>query len=50
MKEDSLTKAETKELIALTLQPIEKDITHINDNMSEMKRMLQRALDEQGKS
>lgn len=46
VKEDSLTKAETKELITLTLKPIERDIQHINDNLSEMKRMLTKVLDD----
>lgn len=50
VKANSFTKTETKELITLTLQPIERDVTHINSNISEMKHMLQKVLDEQAKS
>lgn len=45
---NTLTKEEVKEQIKLTNLPIRVEIEHIREDMSEIKGMLQRILDEKG--
>lgn len=46
---ESYTKTETKELVDMKLKPIEVGITHVQDDLKEVKIMLGKLLDEKNK-
>ena len=46
---DSYTKIETKELVALMIEPIKLGIVHVQDDIREVKDMLRMLLDEKNK-
>ena len=46
---DSYTKAETKDMIDLKLEPLAVGIAHVQDELKEVKHMIGRLLDEKNK-
>jgi hypothetical protein len=45
IKQDTYNKADTDRMIQLLLAPLEKDIEHIRQDMSEIKKLLERMAD-----
>lgn len=46
---ESYTKAETKDIIDMKLQPLAVGISHVQDEIKELKHMIGRLLDEKNK-
>lgn len=49
MASESYSKAETKEMIDIKLQPLAVGISHVQDEIKELKSMVGRLLDEKNK-
>ena len=49
MMKDNYTKIETKDLIELMIKPIEVGISHVQDDVKEIKDLLNRLLNEKDK-